>query len=80
MVRNFPEHNAFFVDVTVFVVLFSIAYISANLAIKAQYIIMGVIVLYIISIVIAAYDGSMMIPTSDALSWGKGGQIHELTR
>jgi len=66
----FPDHNAFLVDVTVFALLISIAYISANLAIKAQFIIMGIIVLSFISIVIAAYEGAMTIPASDALSWG----------
>ena len=66
----FPEHNAFLVDVIVFGVLFSIAYISANLAIKTQFIIMGIIVLSLVSIVIAAYEGSMANPVSDALSWG----------
>ncbi|MGA9239892.1 amino acid permease [Robiginitalea sp.] len=66
----FPDHNAFLVDVIVFGLLITIAYISANLAIKTQFIIMGIIVLSLISIVIAAYQGSMTIPTSDALSWG----------
>ena len=66
----FPDHNAFLVDVIVFGVLFTIAYISANLAIKTQFIIMGIIVLSLVSIVIAAYQGSMTLPTSDALSWG----------
>jgi amino acid transporter len=68
--RIFPDHNAFLVDIIVFGLLFTIAYISANLAIKTQFIIMGIIVLSLISIVIAAYEGSMQIPTSDALSWG----------
>lgn len=66
----FPDHNAFLVDITVFTMLFTIAYISANLAIKTQYIIMGIIVLSLISIIVAAYSGSMEIPTNDALSWG----------
>lgn len=66
----FPEHNAFLVDIIVFIVLFTIAYISANLAIKTQFIILGIIALSIISIIIAAYGGSMTIPTSEALSWG----------
>ena len=66
----FPEHNAFLVDIIVFVVLFTIAYISANLAIKTQFIILGIIGLSLISIIIAAYSGSMQIPTSEALSWG----------
>ncbi len=66
----FPDHNAFLVDITVFALLISIAYISANLAIKTQFIIMGIIVLSLISIGIAAYQGSMTIPTNDALRWG----------
>lgn len=66
----FPEHNAFLVDIIVFVILYTIAYISANLAIKTQFIIMAVIVLSLISIAVAAYEGSMTIPTSEALSWG----------
>ncbi|MGB5463232.1 MAG: amino acid permease, partial [Aureibaculum sp.] len=66
----FPEHNAFLVDIIVFGSLFTIAYISANLAIKAQFIIMGIIVLSFISIVVAAYEGSMVQPMSESLSWG----------
>ena len=66
----FPDHNPFLVDIIVFGVLLTIAYISADLAIKTQYIIMGVIVLSLVSIVVAAYYGSMFIPTEDALRWG----------
>ncbi|WP_422106331.1 amino acid permease [Winogradskyella sp.] len=66
----FPDHNAFLVDVIVFASLFSIAYISANLAIKTQFIIMAIIFLSLISIIVAAYNGSMVQPLSDSLSWG----------
>lgn len=66
----FPDHNAFLVDIIVFGVLITIAYISADLAIKTQFIIMAVIVLSLISIVVAAYYGSMGIPTDEALKWG----------
>ena len=66
----FPEHNAFLVDVCVFAGLITIAYISANLAIKIQFIIMVIIIASLVSVVLAAYDGSMQIPTSEALSWG----------
>ncbi len=66
----FPGQNAFVVDVTVFALLISIAYISANLAIKTQFIILGIIVLSLISIGIAVYQGSMTVPTNDALRWG----------
>ncbi len=66
----FPEHNAFMVDIFVFAGLITIAYISANLAIKTQYLIMVVIVASLVSIVLAAYDGSMEIATGEALKWG----------
>ena len=66
----FPGHSAFLVDVTVFALLITIAYISANLAIKTQFIIMVIILLSLISIFIAAYNGSMTIPTNEALKWG----------
>ncbi|MEJ2163591.1 MAG: amino acid permease [Robiginitalea sp.] len=66
----FPDHNAFLVDIAVFGALFTIAYISANLAIKAQYIIMAIILLSLLSIVVAAYEGVMEIPSRDALGWG----------
>ncbi|WP_445385014.1 amino acid permease [Robiginitalea sp. IMCC44478] len=66
----FPDHNALLVDVIVFGLLFTIAYISANLAIKTQFIIMAIIVLSLISIVVAAYNGIMEIPSLEALKWG----------
>ncbi len=66
----FPAHNAFLVDIIVFGVLITIAYISADLAIKTQFFIMLVIILSLISIVMAAYYGSMAIPTEDAIRWG----------
>lgn len=66
----FPDHNPFLVDIIVFAVLIAIAYISADLAIKTQYIIMGIIILSLVSIVMAAYYGSMYIPTDEALKWG----------
>ena len=66
----FPDHPAFLVDLLTFVVLFGIAYKSADLAIKTQYIVMVVIFLSLISIVIAATQGSMTINTESALTWG----------
>ena len=66
----FPYHNPFLVDIIVFASLFSIAYISANLAIKTQFIIMGIIALSFISIVWAAYEGSMVTPTEEAIRFG----------
>ena len=66
----FPEHIPFLIDLIVFVILYGIAYKSADLAIKTQYIVMVVIFLSLISIVIAATQGSMTIPTENALMWG----------
>jgi len=76
----FPDHNPFLVDLIVFAGLFGIAYVSANLAIKTQFIIMGVIFLSLISVVMAAYNGSMEIPASDVLKMGsfKGGIENDL--
>ena len=66
----FPGHDPFLVDLIAFLLLFGIAYISADLAIKTQFIIMAIIVLSLISIVMAAYHGSMAIPTEEAIKWG----------
>lgn len=66
----FPQHPAFIVDLTVFIVLYTIAYKSADLAIKTQYIIMGIIFLSLVSIVLAAYFGSMQFSTEDTVRWG----------
>lgn len=66
----FPMHNAFLVDCIVFVLLYGIAYRSAELAIKTQYFIMGIIFLTLVSIVLASYYGAMYLPTDQALKWG----------
>ncbi len=66
----FPGHDPFLVDILVFGVLITIAYISADLAIKTQFFIMVVIILSLFSIVFAAYFGSMYIPTEEAVRWG----------
>jgi solute carrier family 12 sodium/potassium/chloride transporter 2 len=66
----FPEHNAFMIDLIVFGVLYGIAYKSADLAIKTQFVIMGIIVISLITIVFASYYGSMQIPNEAAVRWG----------
>ncbi|WP_424303645.1 amino acid permease [Eudoraea sp.] len=66
----FPHHIPFLIDIIVFGILLTIAYISADLAIKTQFLIMGIIILSLISIVLAAYHGSMTIPTEDSIRWG----------
>lgn len=66
----FPDHNAFLVDLTVFVVLWGIAYKSADLAIKTQYLIMAVIVASLVSIGMAAANGSMQYDIENVGLWG----------
>jgi amino acid transporter len=66
----FPDHNPFLVDVLVFALLFGIAYVSANLAIKTQYIIIVIIFLSFISIILAAYEGSMINTNTEVLRFG----------
>lgn len=66
----FPEHPPFLIDMIVFAVLFGIAYKSADLAIKTQYIIMGVIFLSFVSIVLAAFYGSMQFSSEAVIRWG----------
>ena len=66
----FPGHEPLLIDLIVFLVLFGISYISADLAIKTQYIIMAVIFISLVSIVLAAYFGSMSLPIQDANWWG----------
>ena len=66
----FPEHHAFLVDIIVFTIVYGIAYKSADLAIKTQYIIMAIIVASIIVIVLAAYYGSMQLSSSEVMKWG----------
>ena len=66
----FPDHPAFLVDVVVFVVLWGIAYKSADLAIQTQYLIMAVIVASLVSVVVAAYNGSMQYSLAEADLWG----------
>ena len=58
----FPDHPAILVDFGVFAVLFIIAYISAGLAFRVQYLIMLVIASSLASVAYAAYSGSMTEP------------------
>ncbi|TRX66322.1 amino acid permease [Carboxylicivirga sp. M1479] len=66
----FPNHPAFMVDMAVFIVLYAIAYKSADLAIRTQYLIMAVIFTSLVGMVLAAYYGSMENSFSDTLQWG----------
>lgn len=75
----FPTHDPFGIDVIVFVVLFGIAYISTNLAIKTQYVIMAIIFLSFVSIAIAASKGSMHYETREVLLWGGFTDVGKVT-
>jgi solute carrier family 12 sodium/potassium/chloride transporter 2 len=58
----FPDHPAILVDFGVFALLFIIAYISAGLAFRVQYLILLVIASSLVSVAYAAYSGSMTEP------------------
>jgi len=58
----FPQHPPLLVDFGTFLVLFVIAFISANLAFRVQYLIMAVIFGSLISVAAAAFSGSMQQP------------------
>ncbi|MFB6374026.1 MAG: Na-K-Cl cotransporter, partial [Bradymonadaceae bacterium] len=66
----FPEHSALVVDLTLFGVLFTIAFISARAAIRVQYLIMAIIVGSLISVAVAAYQGSMQYSLDAVDLWG----------
>ncbi len=66
----FPEHPALLVDLVIFLSLFAIAYKSADLAIRVQYVIMAVIAVALFSIAMAAATGSMQYPVDNVGWWG----------
>ncbi|MDX1630521.1 MAG: amino acid permease [Thermoanaerobaculia bacterium] len=67
----FPDHPALLVDVVAFLALWGIAYKSADLAIRVQYVIMAVIGLALASIAVAAVQGSMQYPLEQISLWGE---------
>ena len=58
----FPEHPALVVDLSVFAIILTIAFISTDLAFRIQYLIMAVIASALLSVAIAAFTGSMQYP------------------
>ncbi|CAN5693666.1 amino acid permease [soil metagenome] len=66
----FPDHPALLVDLLVFAVLFGIAMISASLAFRIQYVILAVIAASLISVGVAAWQGSMVHDLGDLGLWG----------
>jgi len=67
----FPDHSALLVDLSAFVLIFGIAYISASLAFRVQYVILAIIVASLVSVVVAAATGSMVVPFGDVQLWGE---------
>lgn len=66
----FPEHPAFLIDISIFLLLYAIAYLSADFAIKTQYLIMAIISGSLISVALAAGTGSMEHSMSEIQLWG----------
>ncbi len=48
--RIFPQHQAIFVDLSVFILVLAIAYISAGLAFRIQYLVLVLIIISLVSI------------------------------
>ncbi|TVR64275.1 MAG: Na-K-Cl cotransporter [Gemmatimonadales bacterium] len=66
----FPHHPALAVDLAVFAVLFGIALISAGLAFRIQYVILAVIAASLVSVGVAAAQGSMIYDVTNVGLWG----------
>jgi len=66
----FPGHSAILVDVATFAALYGIAYVSADFAIRVQYLIMAVIGASLVSIALAAGTGSMEYSFQEVQLWG----------
>lgn len=64
----FPHHDALLIDMIVFVALFGLAYISANLAFRVQFAIMAVIVASLVSIALSA---ETLNPSAEVNWWGE---------
>jgi solute carrier family 12 sodium/potassium/chloride transporter 2 len=60
----FPDHPAILVDLGVFAILFVIAYISASLAFRVQYLVLAIIAASIFSVIWAAASGSLVYPVT----------------
>ncbi len=66
----FPGHSAILIDGATFVALYGIAYVSADFAIRVQYLIMTIIVGSLVSIGLAAGTGSMEYSFQEVQLWG----------
>ena len=56
----FPDHPALLVDLTVFGVLFLVAFVSASLAFRIQYLILAVIIAALLSVAGSVFTGAMV--------------------
>lgn len=63
----FPEHNALIIDLVVYGALFSLAYLSADLAFRVQYAIMAIIAVSIISVIASP---RLFDPQGSLAMWG----------
>jgi amino acid transporter len=63
----FPGHSALLVDMVVFALLFGIAFVSAKLAFRIQYLILAVIIAAIGSVVVTVFNGALV---QDIQWWG----------
>ncbi len=61
----FPDHAPLLIDFATFAAVFGIAWVSAALAFKTQYVIMALIVGSLVSIAVAAFSGSM----TESITW-----------
>ncbi len=71
----FPDHPALLIDIGTFAAVFGIAYVSAKFAFRIQYVIMAVIGASLVSVAVAAGQGSMTEPITwfgDAVNGGVG--------
>lgn len=55
----FPEHSALLVDITVFAILFGVAFLSASLAFRIQYLILAVIIGALLSVAGSVFTDAM---------------------
>ena len=66
----FPNHPALVVDLAVFAVLFGVAFVSAGLAFRIQYVILAIIAASLLSVAWAAAQGSMVYDLTNVGIWG----------
>ena len=66
----FPAHDPLLIDLITFSLMCGIAYISAALAFRIQYVILGIVILSLISMGAAAATGSFIFGPGEIELWG----------